>query len=76
MDKSKYSKLKKEAIKLRKKGLSYREIGKELDVAKSTVRFWCINVPLSLEDRERLYTKQVLLLARGPNSQKKEEKEK
>lgn len=74
MDKSKYSKLKKEAIKLRKKGLSYREIGKELDIAKSTVRLWCINVPLGPKDRERLYTRQVLLLARGPNSQKERRK--
>jgi len=70
MGKSKYPQLKLKAIKLRKKGLSYREIGKELDVAKSTVRSWCINIPLSPGDRERLYTRQVLLLARGPNSQK------
>ena len=59
-----------EAIKLRRKGLSYREIGKELGVAKSTVRLWSINIPLSPEDRKRLYTRQVLLLARGPNSQR------
>lgn len=70
MDKSKYSQSKLITIKLRKKGSSYREIGKELGVAKSTVRLWCINIPLSPGDRERLYTKQVLLLARGPNSQK------
>ena len=70
MDKSKCSQLKLKAIKLRKKGFSYREIGKELGVAKSTVRLWCINIPLSPGDRERLYTRQVLLLARGPNSQR------
>ena len=70
MDKSKCSQLKLKAIKLRKKGFSYREIGKELGVAKSTVRLWCINIPLSPGDRERLYIRQVLLLARGPNSQR------
>lgn len=70
MDGAKYSQLKLIAIKLRRKGLSYREIGKELGIAKSTVRFWCINIPLNPGDRKRLYTKQVLLLARGPNSQR------
>jgi len=70
MDKSKYSQSKLIAIKLRKKGSSYREIGKELGVAKSTIRLWCINIPLNPTDRKRLYTKQVLLLARGHNSQK------
>jgi len=74
MDKLKYSKLKSKAIRLRKKGLSYGEIGKKLGIAKSTVRFWCINIPLKPEDRERLYTRQVLLLARGVNSQRERRK--
>jgi len=70
MDKSKYPRLKKKATQLRRKGWSYREIAEELGIGKSTVRLWCINVPLNLKDRRRLYTRQVILLARGPNSQK------
>jgi len=37
MDKTKYSQLKEGAIKLRKKGLSYREIGKELGSKRQSV---------------------------------------
>ncbi|NCO80306.1 helix-turn-helix domain-containing protein [bacterium] len=70
MDKTKYPQLKRRAIQFRKHGFSYREIGQKLGVAKSTIRFWCINVLLSPADRKRLYTRQVLLLSRGPNSQK------
>jgi DNA-binding CsgD family transcriptional regulator len=71
MDKSK---LKLKAIELRKKGLSYREIGEKLSVTKSTIRFWCMNVRLRPEDKKRLYTRQVLLMARGPKSQKERRK--
>jgi len=69
-----YPKLKKQAIAFRKKGRSYREISEEIDVPKSTVRSWCVDVPLSKEDRDRLYTKQVMLLARGPQSQRERRK--
>lgn len=65
-----YSQLKKQAIKLRKKGRSYSEIAKEIGAVKSTVRLWCIDVPLSAKDIKRLYTKQVMLLARGVNFQR------
>ena len=62
--------LKKRAIKLRKKGLSYREIGKQIPVAKSTLSLWLKNVQLSKEQTKRLYTKQILFLSLGSQSQK------
>lgn len=70
MNKKDNSSLKIYAQKLRKKGFSYKEIAKKISIAKSTVRFWCQNIPLNPADRKRLYTKQVLLLAKGPQSQK------
>jgi len=65
MDKEKYSKLKQIAIELRKEGLSYGEIKKEVNVSKSTLSLWLKTVPLTPEQRERLYTKKVLILARA-----------
>ena len=70
MDKKKYLNLRSKAIELRKKGLSYGEIKKEIPVAKSTLSLWLKAVPLTPKQREKLYTKNVLLLARGPQSQK------
>ena len=70
MDKLKYTELKTKAIQLRKKGLSYNKISKELNVAKSTLSFWLKSVPLNTEQRKRLYTKRILNLTRGPQSQK------
>lgn len=60
--------LKDEAIKLRMKGLSYREIRQEIDVSKSTLSSWLKNVLLSPEQRQRLYTKQVAILNLGSRS--------
>jgi len=40
---------KKEARRLRKEGLSYREIQKQIDVAKSTLSRWCRDIILSPE---------------------------
>lgn len=74
MDKLKYSKLKSKAIKLRKKGLSYNEIKKEVKVAKSTLSLWLKTVPLTPEQRKQLYTKQISILSRGPQSQKERRK--
>ena len=70
MKKLKYSKLKAKAIELRKKGLSYGEIKKEVHVAKSTLSLWLKAIPLTEKQKKRLYTKSVLILARGPQSQK------
>lgn len=66
--------LKIQAIRLRKQGLSYNEIRQRVPVAKSTLSLWLKEVPLSHAHRQRLYTKNVLLLARGPNSQRERRK--
>jgi orotate phosphoribosyltransferase-like protein len=53
-----YKKLQSEAIKLRKAGLSYGEIRKKLNVAKSTLSLWLKSIPLTPEQKARLYTKK------------------
>ena len=58
------------ALSLRKKGWSYGEIRKEVPVAKSTLSLWLKSVRLSPAHRARLYTKKILVLARGASSQK------
>lgn len=45
---------KEEAIKLRNKGLSIKEIAQRIGVAKSSVSLWVRNVELNLEQIERL----------------------
>lgn len=62
--------LKIKAIQLRKQGLSYNEIKKEIPVAKSTLSFWLKNILLKPEHQKRLYTKQIEILAKGPKSQR------
>lgn len=75
MNKEKYSKLKLKAIKLRRRGLSYGEIKKRINVSKSTLSLWLKSVPLTPEQRGLLYTKRILnYLARGPQSQKERRK--
>lgn len=73
-NKSKYSQLKSRAVELRKRGLSYGEIKKEINVAKSTLSLWLKTVPLTPEQRERLYTKKILNLAKGFQSQRERRK--
>jgi len=68
--KKNYALLKREAIKLRKEGLSYNEIRKQIPVAKSSLSLWLKSIPLSEADRKRLYNKQIQILLRGPYSQK------
>jgi hypothetical protein len=65
-----YTKLKFKAIQLRKQGLSYNEIKKEVNVAKSTLSLWLKHILLKPKQRKRLYTKQIQILSRGPQSQK------
>lgn len=65
-----YPSLKQQAIILRKRGFSYNEIKKKIPVAKSTLSLWLKTIPLKAEHRKRLYTKQIALLSRGPQSQK------
>ena len=62
--------LKTKAITLRKSGLSYGEIKNKLNISKSTLSYWLKDVPLTEEQRKRLYTANVLLLSRGTQSQK------
>lgn len=59
-----------QAIQLRKTGLSYNEIKKEIPVAKSTLSLWLKDIALSPRHRKRLYTKQIAILSLGPQSQK------
>jgi len=74
MDNSKYAQLKKKAIHLRKKGWSYNEIKKKINVAKSTLSSWLKNVPLTPDQRKRLYTNTILNLTLGAPSQKERRK--
>jgi len=68
------SQFKPKAITLRKQGWSYKEIRQEVPVSKSTLSLWLKDIPLSSTQRERLYTKQVSILARGSQSQKERRK--
>lgn len=70
MNKANYPQLKVEAVQLRKKGLSYNEISKQTGISKGTLSFWLKDVPLTLGQRKKLYTKSVLALTRGPQCQK------
>lgn len=66
--------LKEEAIKLRKRGRSYKEIQEDVPVSKSTLSLWLKTIHLKPEHKERLYTKQIQILSRGPQSQKERRK--
>jgi transcriptional regulator with XRE-family HTH domain len=61
-------KIKKQAKKLRAKGLSYNQIAKSLKISKSTVKYWCHDVVLKKSDKLRLYTARIANLSHGPNS--------
>lgn len=65
-----YNILKNKAARLRKKGFSYNEIKKEIPVSKSTLSLWLKNIVLKPKHKKRLYTKQIEILSRGPQSQK------
>lgn len=65
-----YQKLKIQATGLRKQGLSYNEIRRKINVAKSTLSVWLKTIPLKAEYRKRLYTKQIQILSLGSQSQK------
>lgn len=58
-------KLKNEVIALRKSGLSYSEILKQVPVAKSTVSLWLRDVGLSKQQKQRLTDKKLAAIARG-----------
>lgn len=63
-----YKNLKNQAFILRKRGLSYNEIRKEVKVSKSTLSLWLRSVRLKSEHKARLYTKQISILSRGSKS--------
>ena len=57
--------LKKKAILLRKNGLSYTEVLKEVPVAKSTLSLWLREVGLSLKQTQRLSEKKLNSARKG-----------
>jgi len=65
-----YQKLKIEAVSLRKQGLSYGQIKRQLGISKSTLSFWLKTISLTEEQRTKLYTRQVGILNLGAQSQK------
>ncbi len=56
---------KEKAIKLRRKGLSYREILEEISVSKSTLSLWLRSVGLSKKQKQRLTEKKLAAAKRG-----------
>lgn len=67
---SKYILFGERAIKLRRQGKSYKEIGAELGVSKGTLSLWLKGVPLCPELRARFYNARVLNITKGQYSQK------
>src|SRR3989338_6636865 len=66
--------LKRQAINLRKRGLSYLEINRKIGVSKSTLSYWLKDIKLSPEQRQRLYTKEIRYLSFGAQSQRERRK--
>ena len=60
-----YNLLKKQAVSLRKKGLSYSEILKKVPVAKSTLSLWLRDVKLSKKQRQKLTKRKLLAAKKG-----------
>lgn len=61
----KKTELKEKAINLRKCGLSYSEILKQVPVAKSTLSLWLRSVGLSKRQKQRLTEKKMAAMRRG-----------
>ena len=61
---------KEKAIKLRKEGLSYREILKEISVAKSTLSLWLRSVGLTERQKQRLTEKKLASMNRGAEAKR------
>lgn len=59
------TKEKSEAIKLRKRGLSYSEILKKIPVAKSTLSLWLRSIGLAKSQKQRLTEKKLAAMRRG-----------
>ncbi|MBI2409498.1 helix-turn-helix domain-containing protein [Candidatus Kaiserbacteria bacterium] len=61
------TRLRYQAVRLRRKGLSYGEIRKKLHIPKSTLSAWLRYIPLSEEDKSRLYNARIRAMVSGPN---------
>ena len=61
--------IKKRARLLRARGLSLKDVAKEIKVAKSTARLWVKDIVLSPAARKRLYTSQLLKMTSGALNQ-------
>lgn len=59
------SELKEKTISLRREGLSYSEILKEIPVAKSTLTLWLRSVDLSKRQKQRITEKRLAAALRG-----------
>jgi len=69
-----YRQLHTRAEKLRKQGLSYKEIHKQVPVSKSSLSLWCRDIPLSKKQIERLGKRYDTQL-RGAKANQKKSKE-
>lgn len=65
-------KLKEEAINLRRQGLSYSEILKQISVAKSTLSLWLRSVGLSKRQYQRLTEKKLAAMQRGAEAKRQQ----
>lgn len=64
------TKLKEQAIKLRKTGLSYREIMEQIPVAKSTLSEWLHSVGLAKHQIQRLTEKKLEAVRKGAKAKR------
>ncbi len=53
------------AIKLRKQGLSYKQIKEKVNVSKSTLSIWCREVSLSVDQTEKLLKRKLMGSEKG-----------
>lgn len=60
------------SLNLRRRGLSYSEILKEIPVAKSTLSLWLRSVNLSKRQKQRLSNKKLLASQRGGDKRRKQ----
>jgi len=56
---------KSQALELRKKGKSIKEIARQLEVAKSSVSLWCRDIELAPKQIERLMQRKNCLVMKA-----------
>lgn len=64
--------IREEAIILRKQGLSYSEILKQVPIAKSTLSLWLRSIELSHAQKQRLTAKKIAAVKRGGEARTKD----